>query len=374
MSRRIFPALTLCAALVLPIGGAAAGWRGLFDVEKRRAELGTAAMRPMRAACLAIARDPSWVNAEPIASLKATDGYGTDRTSLPFSWAMMVLSSRTLAGDPDSRSDLAKVLVKWARAGAFTQSETTHDAYYALKRTLLPTIIAYQVARPVLPQRDAEAVASWLDRLVRMVDHRFNGDVDRNNHRTLADSVIALWGAVSGDDSLYAIGRDGFNAALAQAREDGSLPLETRRGSRAVWYMRQTLASLTVIAEVAAGRDEDLYASAQPSGGVSGKVPLTRVSGYFANVLAEPALVLPFAAENYIPGPSLDFAEQDFGFADKRSNGRHYLAFMEAIDARRLEALPYRRLRRVLETEAAPERPLIDEFVGGNGTCFWRQP
>ena len=243
--------------------------------------------------------------------------------------------------------------------------ETVHDAYYALKRTLLPTIIAYQVIRPALPQRDAEMVASWIDRLVRKVDHRFNGDVDHNNHRTLADSVIALWGSVSGDDELYAIGRRGFDATLAQAKEDGSLPLRTRRGSRALWYMRQTLGSLTLIAEVAAGRGEDLYAADLRQESGKAKAPLTRVSGYFANVVAEPDLVLPYAAENYIPGPSFAFAEQDLGFSDKRSNGRHYLAFMEALEARRLEASPYRRLRRVLETQAVPERPLIDEIHRG---------
>jgi poly(beta-D-mannuronate) lyase len=373
MPRLSFKAIAFCVALGIPAAGEA-GWRGLFDVEKRRAELGTSAMRPARAACLAVARDPTWVDAEPVLALRTTDGYGTDRASLPFSWTMMVLSSRALGGDPDARADLAKIIVKWARAGAFVQSETVHDAYYALKRTLLPTIIAYQVIRPALAPRDADAVASWLDRLVRMIDHRFNGDVDRNNHRTLADSVIALWGSVSGDNDLYAIGRRGFDATLAQARDDGSIPLETRRGSRALWYMRQTLGSLTLIAEVAAGRDENLYVSAAPQESGAVKTPLTRVSGYFANTVAEPDLVLPYAAENYIPGPSFAFAEQDLGFSDKRSNGRHYLAFMEAIEARRLEAFPYRRLRRVLDNEAAAERPLIDEFIGGNATCFWRQP
>ena len=70
-------------------------------------------------------------------------------------------------------------------------------------------------------------------------------------------------------------------------------------------------------------------------------------------------LVLPFAAENYIPGPSFNFAEQDLGFSDKRSNGRHYLAFMEAIEARRLDAFPYRRLRRVLDTRGCARKPAL---------------
>ena len=68
MARRKLWALALCVALGVP-GAGEAGWRGLFDVEKRRAELGSSAMRPARAACLAIARDPTWVDAEPVVAL-----------------------------------------------------------------------------------------------------------------------------------------------------------------------------------------------------------------------------------------------------------------------------------------------------------------
>ena len=93
MPRLSFKAIAICVALCVPAAGEA-GWRGLFDVEKRRAELGTSAMRPARAACLAVARDPTWADAEPVLALRTTDGYGTDRASLPFSWIMMVLSSR----------------------------------------------------------------------------------------------------------------------------------------------------------------------------------------------------------------------------------------------------------------------------------------
>jgi len=359
----------------VPLATAKAQWQGLFDVEKRRAELASPQGRPLREACLAVARNPAWANMEPIVSLRATDGYGTDRSSNQFAWAMMVLAGRSLAADPDSRIDLAKLLVNWAKAGAFRETEIVHDAYYALKRTLLPTIVAYQVIAPSLSPRDFDMVKAWIDGLVRRVDHRFGGDVDRNNHRILADSVLALWGSVTGDDALYMSGRRGFDIALAQAREDGSLPLETRRGARAGWYMRQAMADLTVIAEVAAGRGEDLYSRrlATVDGANAGPAPLSRVAGYVAMLLVEPQVVLPYAAENYIPGPTLDYATQDLGSFSRRSNGRHYLAFLEALEARRLEDLPYKRMRRVLDTHISAERPLIDEYVGGNATCFWRR-
>ncbi len=358
--------------LALPVGSAQASWRGLFDVEKRRAELASTQSRSARESCLAIRRNPAWANLEPVTGLRQTDGYGTDQTSQQFAWAVMVLSGRALAGEIDSRTDLSKLLVNWAKAGAFRDTEVVHDAYYALKRTLLPTIVAYQVVQPALPPRDAEMVKAWIDGLVRRIDKRFDGDVDRNNHRILADSVLALWGSVIGDDDLYKLGRKGFDAAVAHARADGSLPLETRRGARAGWYTRQALADLTLIAEVAAGRGENLYAGIAGEGDRKG-VPLTRLAGYFANVLIEPAVALPYAAENYIPGPNEDFADQDLGYLTRRPTGRHYLAFLEAFAARSPEQLPYARLTRYFEAKVSLERPLVDEFIGGNATCFWRR-
>ena len=70
------------------------------------------------------------------------------------------------------------------------------------------------------------------------------------------------------------------------------------------------------------------------------------------------------------PGPSVNFAEQDLGFSNKRSNGRHYLAFLEAVEARRLDAFPYRRLRRVLDTEAAPGKTAIRRVCGRQRNLF----
>ena len=58
---------------------------------------------------------------------------------------------------------------------------------------------------------------------------KFDGDVDHNNHRYLADSVLMAWGAYTGDQKFYDIGEKGFMRALGDARADGSLPLETRR-------------------------------------------------------------------------------------------------------------------------------------------------
>ena len=206
----------------------------------------------------------------------------------------------------------------------------------------------------------------WLDCLVRRVDRRFDGDVDHNNHRYLADSVLMAWDAAIGDSTLYAKGIARLRTAFEQMRGDGSLPLETRSGARALWYTRQAMASFVVMAEIAALKGDDLYALS-----VGGRSIDTGLH-FFLSAVHSPLLVTPYAVENYIPGPSEDWTRQDLSMLHTRPHGCHYLAWDEAYVARRGTTITGESLAALLDRHGVPaERPLIDEYSGGNGTCFW---
>jgi poly(beta-D-mannuronate) lyase len=338
---------------------------GVFDVEQRRAALAQPAFSAIRAACLAIPREASWNTLKPIAALKATEGYGTDGSANDYAWAVMVLTGRALAGDMSSETALRDLLIVWAKANAFNQTEVENDAYYALKRVLLPTVIGYSVIERNLNDEQRRVIADWIDPLVRKIDHTFDGSVDHNNHRYLTDSVLMAWGAVTGDEALYAKGIERYRAILAEARADGSLPLETRRGARALWYMRQSLSSMTVIAEIAAARGTDLYGLSEDG------ATYDRILSYTLNGITEPRLVLAYASENYIPGDESDFRKADLGFLAKRNHGRHYMAWAEPVVARDRAGLATRRLKTLFARSIKSDRPLIDEFAGGNATCIW---
>lgn len=343
---------------------------GLFDVVARRQMLSQPGSAAVRQSCLAIKAEKDWANLEVVEGFSPTAGYGTDRAGSRFAWAVMVLSGRSLAGDMASTRMLRDILNKWAAKGAFSKTEVTHDAYYALKRVLLPTIVAFSVLRPELSEAEEARLRDWIDPLVRRVDQTFNGDVDINNHRYLADSVLMLWGGVVNDTALYEKGRARFASILDEARPDGSLPLETRRGARALWYMRQSLTSMLVMAEVAHSRGEDFYHQADVDS-QNGRRSLWTIFSYWLNGIHNPILTNTYAAENYIPGPERDYFTQDMGFLDNRSNGRHYLAFLEILGSRPQQSLTTARALQLLNEDAGNERPLIDEFVGGNATCFW---
>ncbi|MBB3017788.1 poly(beta-D-mannuronate) lyase [Microvirga lupini] len=338
---------------------------GLFDVELRRAALAQPAFTSARAACLAIPRDPAWSSLKPIDRLKASEGYGTDGAANDFAWAVMVLTGRALAGDAASEASLRDLLLAWAKAKAFSDMEVEYDAYHALKRALLPTVAAYSVLQRGLPEEHKRVLSEWIDPLVRKTDQSFEGDVDRNNHRYLADSLLMAWGAVIRDEALYAKGYDRYRSILAEARPDGSLARESRRGARALWYMRQSLASLVVMAEVAATRGTDLYDLRV------GEVNLDRIVSYLLNGITEPNVVMAYASENYIPGGETDARRQDLGFMTKRNHGRHYMAWTEPLLVRDRAGLATKRLKALFVRSIRSERPLIDEFAGGNATCFW---
>ncbi|MBP0440622.1 alginate lyase family protein [Tianweitania sediminis] len=365
--RKVVP-LLIGVSLVFPAAASEERFQGLFDMAARKSALRDANMKQVRSACLSVPYNAKVLAAEPIKALKSTEGYGSDNSAEDFSWTVMALASAGLGGDRDAESRLGKLLLKWSKAEAFLQTEEGYDPYYALKRLLLPVIVAYGVVEPRWSDEERALARQWIDTLVRRIDARFDREVDRNNHRILADSVLALWGATIGDQALVSQGIARFELVLEEMRPDGTLPLEARRGARALWYQRQTLSSLVVIAEAARGQGQDLY-SRETEDGRS----FATLLGALLNGLQSPLLVAAYASENHIPGPEKDFRLLDRSFLDQRGHNRHYMAWAEAAQMRGAD-LSYQRLAGLFDRELRSERPLIDDFIGGNATCFWWQP
>ncbi len=350
------------------LAAAESRYRGPFDVDLRREELRRPDMAVIRDHCLAVPASPDWASMPPVRALAATSAYGSDRAAEDFSWAVMVLAGRALAGDGEAADHLRALLSSWAEADALSGTETHYDPFYALKRVLQPLTVAYAILEPSLDAAERDLIANWIDRLVRRIDATFDKEVDVNNHRILADAVLASWGSVTGDKAMVDKAVARFEAVLSQMRPDGALPLEARRGARALWYQRQALSSLTVIAEVAKGQGVDPYRLCEREGR-----SFAALLGWLLEGLASPLRVAVYSAQNHIPGPERDFRKLDVSFLATRPHGRHYMAWTEAAVAGG-EGLSFRRLQALHARDLTAERPLIDEFAGGNATCFWGRP
>ncbi len=350
-------------------------WRAgevLFVREERRRALRT--LPPEELARLCDAAVDRWP------SFKAPTTFSRQRVDRleRFSWTVMRAAADAFAtGDPRARKALVRLLDRWAKGRALTKLRgSPNSLWYAIHRALLPTIVAYWLVvadDPTVPLARRARIFGWIDDLVRRGFARQRGldprsDVARNNHAYLAASVYAAWGALTGDRELFGFALNAYRHALASMRPDGSLPLEVRRGARALWYQRQAIASLAVIAEIAAVQGLPLWQRRE------GGKDLHLGIRFLLDAVADPDRVLRYARANVNPDPSWNWRGQDWGFLTKRPHGHHYMAWAEIYLARFPDRQESLRLTALLLRADPDPRPMIDEFAGGNLSCLFARP
>ncbi len=268
--------------------------------------------------------------------------------------------------DPGARDAILDNLGRLAREDAFSRlvEPVTVNHFYNLDRTLLPTIAAFALVAgdPDVEPAAVEPIGRWLDRLVRWRGPERQVDPtrpsSRNNHRYLRDSVTMAWGAAIGDNALFYTGIDRFRIALEQMRADGSLPLETDRGSQALFYQRHAISSLVAIAELAAAQGYDLYTLTNGAGH-----DLHHMIRFLVEGIDDPARLAPYTDE-----------AQYLGFLRRRGHDRHYMAWLEPYRARFPESALARRLTAQVESLGTHDPAMLDEYAGGPMSCFFADP
>jgi hypothetical protein len=217
----------------------------LFRHAVRRAELATLPESEVQALCGA--QRQQW----PTHGI-SRNVYNGQQPGETFAWTMMTGAAAAFAlDDIAARRAVISNLTRWANGDALGQFKKVPAAsmYYNLDRTLFPTIVAFSLVRdhPDFGAADRGLVAAWLDRLVERRGPGRPKDPalmsSQNNHGYLGDSVTMAWGIVGGEDALFRTGVARFVGALDQMRADGSLPLETARGARALHYQRHAIGS-----------------------------------------------------------------------------------------------------------------------------------
>jgi poly(beta-D-mannuronate) lyase len=356
----------------------------LVDRDARRAELasfGAGAVTLCR-----LAKSDAAGPITPLVALEGRLGYGgNDKRVTPFDWAVMAYGSEAFAGGRDALDGFMALVTRWARAGAMTKviddvAGSNTSVNFGLKRSLATLIPNWALIRTdaAVGPADRQLVDSWIARLVTIADTNTGGHnratralncpanqntSNCNNHRYLRDTVNIMWGALAGDETRYRKGIGRVRVALQQMRADGSLPLETARGSRALWYQNYALGMLGAIAEVAAHQGHDLYAMK-----VAGRSLHTGIK-FLLDGIERPSIVLGYAEANVAPGPGHDWREQDMRFTEERGRW-HHMAWTEAYMARFPDHPNTRRIKALLPG-LAEDRPLATRTTGGNASCFF---
>lgn len=304
--------------------------------------------------------------------------YNGSQPGEEFVLTMMVAAAAAFGTDDAAAAEaVVSNLSRWAAddgLGSF-KPEPAASMYYNLDRTLLPVIVAYSLVRdhPGMAAHDRDQIEAWLDRLVWRRGAGRERDPDlpssRNNHRYLSDSVTMAWGILQNNDNGFRAGIERYLAALDQMRPDGSLPLETARGARALSYQRHAIASLVAIAEMAAAQGYDLYGIEGPEG-----QSIHRAIAFLLDGVDQTSLVWRYAQENDNSRTYRNYKVQDLSFMTTRGHDRHYMAWTEAYLARFPDTELAHRLTQALDEFGPAEPPLIDEYSGGNMSCFFALP
>jgi poly(beta-D-mannuronate) lyase len=309
----------------------------------------------------------------PVIAVRGPAHKGTDRSIEPFALANMQAAAawRGLR-DEAAASRAVDGLVRWARSGALRDiveagdSQSNTNSIYSLRRALIAILGAWTDLRGSAAARaHAEEIERWLAGLVAAQDVMTGGAASRargeatsnhNNHALLRATVAAQWAVLQARretaDSAWITAR----ATLEEMRQDGSLPQETARGARALWYQRHALASLVYLAELLRPFGYDLW---QPR---SDGADLHRAVGFLLQAIDHPDGLAPYT------GAAVAH-EQDLGFLELRGNGRHYMAWAEFYRDRFPERDETKLLERLLPHIGEHGWPLIDDYVGGNATC-----
>lgn len=342
----------------------------LFARDARLAELKAMTGEQRDALCGVHVR--KWRSHGPMRTVSSPDEYGGDLRGEPFAHTVMRAAAAAFGtADKPAQKALVDLLDRWARHDALLEFDSNQASnYYVVERIMLPMVVAWSLVRDSAAVDKAEKrnIVKWLDRLIQRRQRPVadDGDLsDINNHDYLAASVDMAWGALVGDPARFARGIALYRAGIAQLRADGSLQRETERGARALWYQRHAIASLVTMAEMAAVQGFDLYGYK-----VDGR-DIHAAIGFLLKAVDDQKLVWPYARANKNPGPSQNWMVQDMGFLVRRGHGRHYMAWAEPYMRRFPDRAEARALARLLPDRDPGWRPMVDEYSGGDTTCFF---
>ena len=155
-----------------------------------------------------------------------------------------------------------------ARDGVITGKMSSNQAYYVQGWVIGATAIAYLKVRDsglVLPEQKRD-ILPWIVKVVQQtVDYydarrrKETGD-SQNNHLYWAGVEVSAAGIAANDQKLFDWGIDAYHAGVAKIESDGSLPLEMRRGQRALHYHLFAVSPLVYLAEFGEDNGLNLYA------------------------------------------------------------------------------------------------------------------
>lgn len=149
-----------------------------------------------------------------------------------------------------------------ARDGVFTGRMSSHQACYVQGWVIGAIAIAW-LKLDGSGVRTAEArqlVLPWVVQVVHQTQAFYDTKNEKNNHLYWAGVEVAAAGIAADNRQLFDWGVAAFRTGIDQIQPDGSMPLEMRRGRRALHYHLYALSPLVYLADFGAVNGLDLFA------------------------------------------------------------------------------------------------------------------
>ncbi|CAG4887956.1 mannuronate-specific alginate lyase [Paraburkholderia saeva] len=155
-------------------------------------------------------------------------------------------------------------LSSWARDGAML-GEMIHinndQSDYLRQWVAGGAGIAYLKTRELATAGQRAEIDAWLEKLATAnMAYWDNPKKTRNNHYYWTGVGVMAAAVATGDPALLDTARGVYEKGINDIEDDGSLPMEMKRGKRALHYHNYALAPLVLMAEMARLKGEDWYA------------------------------------------------------------------------------------------------------------------
>ena len=263
----------------------------------------------------------------PVIKVDAPSGYGLDNR---FNFALNKFENFKRpcgGGNVEACKNVKRVILDWARADAAQRTGPSDNEAKHWNDTLTvnlwiasPMMAGYSFAKQKInvPEDEDKIIKDWFKKIVKKNQHLMYelklykqgtqaAGVPRSAHNHALSSAISHMqlGILLNDNKLFKKAFRNYEAAIRYQRKNGSMPIETRRGGRAMFYQGRAMTALTTIAIIAENQGYNIWDYDH-----KGK-NFHNIVKFFIDFTENNEIVFKYAKEMKAPGPAKDYKRQD---------------------------------------------------------------
>ena len=264
---------------------------------------------------------------KPVLKVEAPSGYGLDNR---FDHALSKFQDFSFpcgGGNVEACKNVKGVILEWAKANAAQRTGPSNGEGRHWNDTLTvnlyiasPMMAAYSFAKQVINISEVEdkIIKDWFKKIVKKNKHLMyeysnyksgsgaTGTPKRAHNHALSSAISHMQlGILLNDNKLFRTAFKNFEAAIKYQRKDGSMPIETRRGGRAMFYQGRAMNALAVIAILAENQGYNIWDYDH-----KGK-NYHNIVKFFIDFTENNEIVFKYAKSMKHPGPAKNYKKQD---------------------------------------------------------------